>query len=171
MNETGTWEIKTKHESQPLEFSIAVAEKNIAPFMDDACPTADTPTNSSPLDAKILCTRFDGECGLHKKNVPQLLQSNKPFVVLFATPARCQTNYCGPVVDLALAAKKKFDVEIVHVEIYKDDVSNDVLDAVTAWNLPSEPWMFGVTASGKISNRLDGAFDQSEIEDLIKNLS
>ena len=170
LDETGPWLIKTKQQSQPLELNVSVAENNLATFEGDDCPNSPTPTNTDPLDAKILCTRFEGECGLHKKSVPELLKTGKPFVVLFATPARCQTAYCGPVLDLTLAEAKNFDIDIVHVEIYKDDVSNAVLDAVTAWNLPSEPWMFGVTKDGKISKRLDGAFDQSEIEELIKNL-
>ncbi len=170
LNESGAWLIKTKHQSQPLELNVSVAQENVAPFEGDTCPTSLTPTNDNPLDAKILCTRFEGECGLHKKDVPTLLKTGKPFIVLFATPARCQTNYCGPVLDLAIEALKELNIDIVHVEIYRDDTSNDVMNAVTAWNLPSEPWMFGVTGDGKISKRLDGAFDLSEIEELIKIL-
>lgn len=170
LNETGPWLVKTKHQSKPLELNVSVAQDNIAPFEGDICPSSPTPTNSNPLDAKILCTKFEGDCGLHSNSTDQLLASGKPFVVLFATPARCQTAYCGPVLDLTLEEAKKFDIDIVHVEIYKDDVSNAVLDAVTAWNIPSEPWMFGVTKEGKISKRLDGAFDQTEIAELIQEL-
>ncbi len=170
LNEIGFWQLKTNHQSKPLELNFEVAENNIAPSMGDACPNVPTPTDSNQLDAKVLCSRFDGNCGLHSHSVDSLLETKKPFVVLFATPARCQSTYCGPVLDLALNEAKNFDINIIHVEIYKDEVSNALLDSVSAWNLPSEPWMFGVTGEGKISKRLDGAFDQSEIADLIKDL-
>ena len=42
---------------------------------------------------------------------------------------------------------------------------------MTAWNLPSEPWLFGVDASGLITARLDGAFGQDEMRTVLDNLA
>ena len=171
LNEEGSWYLNTTHKSKTLQMPFSVTKDNLAPTLNDQCPSAETPTNSHPLDAKILCTKYEGECGLHKKSVPQLLAQKKPFAVLFATPARCATNYCGPVLDLTLKALKNRKIDVIHVEIYPDETSNKVLEAVKTWNLPSEPWMFGVDSSGKIISRLDGAFDQSEIEELLDSLT
>src|SRR5690606_813352 len=83
LNEPGSWTVKALHKSKPVELAFSVASTNVAPFHGHACPTSPTPTNANPLDAKILCTRFEGTCELHKKSVPELLASGKPFVVLF----------------------------------------------------------------------------------------
>ncbi len=172
LHETGSWLMKTTFEGKKLELAFSVNTVAIAPGLDTAAPTVDTPTTANPLDATILCTRFDGDCGLHTPSVPQLLATQKPFVVLFATPARCQTAYCGPVLDLTMNVAKKYpDIPAVHIEIYKNEKTADLLDAVTGWHLESEPWLFGINERGFIDSRLDGAFDQSEIEDVFDRLS
>lgn len=171
LNEVGPWKLETNFKNQPLDLTFEVTQVNVAPALASECPTAKTPTNSDPLDAEILCTRFKGECGLHEKSVPELLATKKPFVVIFATPARCQTNYCGPVLDLTREVAQTTSIPVIHIEIYKSETSSETLDAVTDWNLATEPWMFGVTSEGKIDSRLDGAFDKSEIEELFAKLN
>lgn len=168
--EAGNWNITVNFKGSNLDLNVTVNETNVAPGISELVPTIDTPTDINPLDAKILCTSQDGNCGLHKKSVPELLNSKKPFVVLFATPARCQTAYCGPVLDLTKEVASKSNLETVHVEIYKDDISNDVLDAVSTWDLPSEPWLFLVSADGKVLKRLDGAFDKSEVQETYNSI-
>lgn len=168
--EAGNWKLTTSYDGTKLELPFVVAEKSTAPAIKSAAPISKTPTKSNPLDATVLCTAFEGECELHDHSIDELATTKKPYVVLFATPARCQTAYCGPVLDLTREVAKKSDIDVVHIEIYKNETSNETLDAVQKWNLPSEPWMFGVTADGKIDWRLDGAFDQSEIEELFKRL-
>ena len=46
----------------------------------------------------------------------------KPVAVLFATPALCASQYCGPVLDEMLAIMKPYErpITFVHVDIYKD---------------------------------------------------
>ncbi len=170
--ETGSWTMNTEFRGQQLELSFSVTENNIAPGLGTICPNGITPTTSAPLDATILCTRFKGDCGLHSHSVPELLATKKPFIVIFATPARCQTTYCGPVLDLTRnIADKHTSIPVIHVEIYKDETSNDLLEAVNAWGLQTEPWLFGISAEGTIDSRLDGAFDQSEIEETFTRLA
>lgn len=171
LNEVGPWKLETNFKNQPLDLTFDVAEKSSAPGLEAPCPDSITPTDDDQLDAEILCTRLDGNCGLHKNSVSELLKNKEPFVVIFATPARCQTAYCGPVLDLTRDVANETKLPVIHIEIYKNETSNDVLDAVTKWNLPSEPWMFGITSEGKINTRLDGAFDKIEIEDLFARLT
>ena len=166
-DEAGNYEISTSYDKNPVTLTFNVSEVNLAPGLDTNCINTDSPTNADPKDAKILCTRFDGECGLHKNSISNLLSQNAPFLVLFATPARCQTKYCGPVLDILKSEVEKNPINCTHIEIYKDETSPDVLDAVTEWGLPSEPWLFAVDKSGIIKKRLDGAFYLSEIKDSI----
>ena len=58
-------------------------------------------------------------------------------------------------------------VDFVHVEIYQNLTSNDLVPTVDAWALPSDPWLFGIDPSGTIVVRMDGIFDQADIRDVI----
>jgi hypothetical protein len=58
----------------------------------------------------------------------------------------------------------------VHVEIYKDSTSNDLVPTVNAWSLPGEPWLFGIDRTGKVTARLDGAMGTDEVKALLDGL-
>ena len=47
----------------------------------------------------------------------------KPVVLVFATPALCQSRVCGPVVDVAqqVADSYKGKADFIHMEIWKDN--------------------------------------------------
>ena len=125
-----------------------------------------------PLGVDPICTR-EPQCDLHTESLDTLIGKGKPVAVLFATPARCTTQYCGPVLDslLPLVGDYADQVKIVHVDIFKDLRSNETSPTVTAWNLPSEPWFFGVDADGTITDRLDGAFGQDEMRAVLDGLT
>jgi len=86
--------------------------------------------------------------------------------VLFATPALCQTRYCGPVLNELLSVRAAYEdrVTFVHVEIYRTLTGgNDESPTVQAWNIPYEPFFFTIDGSGTIRGRLDAAFGRDEI--------
>ncbi len=170
-NKAGFWRIETEFFTKELSLDFQVFEAPTAPGLGQKIPDSPSPTENDPMDAQILCTAFEGQCELHQNSVPELLAAQKPFVVLFATPARCSTSYCGPVLELTRDVVKDFDLPTIHIEIYKDETSPDTLDIVKKWNLPSEPWLFGIDENGNVVKRLDGAFDQSEITEIYEILS
>ena len=94
----------------------------------------------------------------------------KPVIVMFATPARCQSRYCGPVLDQLIAVAPEYQDRItpIHVEIYKDLTSNDLVTATETWlGISGEPWIFAMDGTGKVTGRLSGAFATDEIQPLI----
>jgi hypothetical protein len=94
----------------------------------------------------------------------------KPVVLLFATPALCQSRVCGPVVDIAEQVKASYDgdAEFIHMEIYNDnELDKGFREQVVKWNLPTEPWVFTVNGEGKVAARIEGAFSARELEDAI----
>ena len=60
--------------------------------------------------------------------------------------------YCGPVLTelLGVMAPYQDRVQIVHVEIYKDQTSDALVPTVDAWALPGEPWLFGIDGAGTV---------------------
>lgn len=89
---------------------------------------------------------------------------------MFATPARCQSRYCGPVLEQLIAVAPDYQERItpIHVEIYKDLTSNNLLTATEAWlGISGDPWIFAMDGTGKITCRLSGAFATDEIRTLL----
>ncbi len=85
----------------------------------------------------------------------------RPVALLFATPQLCQSRVCGPVVDIALQLKETYGdrMTFIHQEVYVDnDASKGVRPPLRTFRLPSEPWLFVVDRSGKVTSRLEGSF-------------
>jgi hypothetical protein len=90
----------------------------------------------------------------------------KPVVLLFATPALCQSRTCGPVVDIAeqVRAQNGKGVTFIQQEIYQDNNANKpVRPQVAAWHLATEPWAFIIDRHGRISSRFEGVFSTGEL--------
>jgi len=98
----------------------------------------------------------------------------EPIVLLFATPQFCQSRVCGPVVDVAEQLKQLYgdEVNFIHMEIYQDnDPSNPVRPQVSAFHLPTEPWLFAIGRDGRIKNVIEGAFGVEELTHVVKGLT
>lgn len=115
-----------------------------------------TPTEADPLGYTTLCTRAE-PCGMHDVSLDEALLREQPIVLLFATPAFCQTAVCGPTVDVLEQVRRDGfdDVQFIHCEIFSDKGST-LGDPVQAWNLPTEPWLFLIGPGGRIVRRADG---------------
>ena len=90
----------------------------------------------------------------------------KPVVLLFATPALCQSRTCGPVVDIAeqVRAENGKGVAFIQQEIYQDnDPGKPYRQQVLAWRLPTEPWAFVIDRRGKVAARFEGVFSVGEL--------
>jgi hypothetical protein len=97
----------------------------------------------------------------------------KPVVLVFATPALCQSRVCGPVVDVAqqVADSYKGKADFIHMEIWNDnDLSKGPRPQVQAYNLETEPWTFLIDRNGIVRDRIEGAFGVSELEEAMRTI-
>jgi len=104
---------------------------------------------------------------------PELLKTDfadvvgkKPVVLLFATPALCQSRTCGPVVDIAEEVRAKYGggVTFIQNEIFTDNnPDKPPRPQVKAWRLPSEPWAFVLDRRGRIVERFESVFSVGEL--------
>jgi hypothetical protein len=97
----------------------------------------------------------------------------KPVVLVFATPALCQSRVCGPVVDVAqqVADSYKGKADFIHMEIWNDnDISKGPRPQVQAYNLETEPWTFLIDKNGIVRDRIEGAFGVSELEEAMRTI-
>ena len=87
-------------------------------------PAADPHADARPTvggDLASIDTRVPPS-SMHEADFADVL-GKKPVVLLFATPALCQSRVCGPVVDVAEQVKASTgdDAEFIHMEIYNDN--------------------------------------------------
>jgi hypothetical protein len=98
----------------------------------------------------------------------------KPVVLVFATPALCQTRVCGPVVDVAQQVADSYEgkAEFIHMEIWNDnDIAKGPRPQVEDFNLESEPWAFLIDRNGIVRDRIEGAFGVSELEEAMRKIT
>lgn len=129
-------------------------------------PRIHTPTrNSVGGDLAKIDTR-DPHSTMHNTDFHDVL-GKKPIMLLFATPALCQSRVCGPVVDIAEQVKAQHpdDAEWIDMEIYNDNqVDRGFRPQVSAFNLPTEPWLFAIDRQGRVAARIEGAYSARELE-------
>ncbi len=168
----GHWAALVEYDGRKLSLPLEVQPKAQTIIPGEAAPRAASPTFAHPLGTAHVCTR-QPPCPLHTKSLSTLVGRGRPVALLFATPAHCQTAYCGQVLDALLPLVPRYSehVDVVHCEIYLDSPAGAYIPTVDAWNLPSEPWFFGIDSRGVVRARLDGAFDQTEMDDVLRSLS
>jgi hypothetical protein len=167
----GTYQglVLTRGARVPIALEVKPAAEE--PVVGSMASRAPSPTKQHSLGVDPICTRQPA-CPLHTVSLSDVIGTGRPVAVLFATPALCQTRYCGPVLDELLTVRKAFEdrVTFVHVEIYRSNRGVDLAPTVTAWNIQYEPWFFTVDGTGAIRGRLDSAFGRDEITPLLQAL-
>jgi hypothetical protein len=147
--------------------TVNVVKHSGIPGVGDPAPKMDTPTVSSVGgDVAKIDTR-DPHDDMHNVNYADAL-GKRPIVLLFATPALCQSRVCGPVVDIAEQlkhARPKDDVAWIHMEIYNNNNLNDGLrPQMLRYHLQTEPWLFTINRKGRVAAEIEGAFSASDLQ-------
>ena len=96
----------------------------------------------------------------------------KPVALLFSTPQLCQSRVCGPVTDMELQMKSKYgdQMDFIHQEVYVDnDINKGLRPPLQEFNLRTEPWLFVVDKTGKITARLEGSIGVQQFENAVKS--
>jgi hypothetical protein len=156
----------------PAGTGARVLAKDPVPAVGDKPPSISTPTVASVNgDVGSIDTRAPHD-DMHDVNFKDVV-GKKPVVLLFATPLLCQSRVCGPVVDIEEDVKHTMagakDVAFIHMEVYnKNDANKGYRPQLTAFHLETEPWLFVLDKSGRISSRIEGAFSKNELEAAIQ---
>lgn len=141
------------------------------PNVGDPAPKVDTDTlTSAGGDIKKIDTRVPPD-DMHDENLKDVL-GKKPVALLIATPALCVSRVCGPVVDIAAQLKKTYGSRMVfiHQEVWKDNrINTDLREPLKAFHLQTEPWLFVMDRTGRITARLEGSFGFRAFEAAIRS--
>lgn len=176
---SGIWEVALRSEDGTTTDRIPfnVADDGLTPAVGEPAPAVATPTGDDVADLAEISTDPEPDPSFYQLSLDEALGSGRPTVVVFATPAFCETATCGPMLDTVKEVSKDFpDMNFVHVEVYKNlDATSredlELVDAVTEWNLPSEPWTFLIDGDGNVAARFEGTVDSEELTDALEALA
>ena len=143
----------------------------------ESAPRSVTRTAVDYPDLAVISSDPDPNPALYQLSVDAAVSNGRPTVLIFATPAWCVSQACGPLLDQTKALAPDFpDVDFVHVEVYEDiQVTSfddlETVGAVTEWGLPSEPWVFVVDDKGTVVLSLEGVASDQELRAAIESLA
>jgi hypothetical protein len=142
------------------------------PSVGDAPPRIHTPTAADVGgDLAKIDTRQPPD-QMHAVDFADVLGKD-PIVLVFATPALCQSRVCGPVVDVAQQVADEFEgkADFIHMEVYNDnDPNKGIRPQLEAFGLRTEPWTFLIGADGEVKDRIEGAYGVFELEKAMRSI-
>ena len=167
-----------------VDFQVSDASPTVA--IGAPAPATDNPTIESAGSVDKVSTDTDPDESFYQVTVKEALASKTPFVLVFATPAFCQSAQCGPTLDRikAVADKAPDDVVFINVEPYQlaytegrlqpDLDANGQLqpvEAVDEWGILTEPWVFTVDGTGTVQGSFEGVIGEDELTESVQAIS
>jgi hypothetical protein len=128
------------------------------------------------IDSRAAATGEVPDRALHEWTIAGAREQGVPAVVSFATPAYCESRFCGPVVDEVAGLQRRFGdrAAFLHIEIWRDYERSVLNQAAADWlyrnDTLSEPWLYLIGADGTIEDRWGPLFDPAEIEAALEDL-
>ncbi|GAC1518252.1 MAG: hypothetical protein NVS1B12_10760 [Acidimicrobiales bacterium] len=167
----GTYNIEATYRTRRVMLPVQVIEPSASstPVVGAKMIRTPTPTVTAPLGVNPVCTA-QPPCPFHAVSLDAALDAHKPIALLFATPALCQSRFCGPVLDNLVAVHQAYAdrVTFIHCEIYTDLTGQKGVAAVDKFGLQHEPMLYMADESGVIKVRIDNLFDRAEARDALR---
>ncbi len=154
---------------------FAVQERTMEPRIGDPAIPSKQLTLADVKNIQEIDSSDTPNPELHGMTIADAIASGKPSVIAFATPAFCQTRFCGPVLDQVVTPAWndfKGRVNILHVEPYDIAKARSgslvTVPAVQEWKLLAEPLIFVVGRDGVITAKFEGIMDYPELRAAIE---
>ena len=161
------------------ELTFPVHDSPLTPRVGDMAVTSVTRTVVDVESLAELTTGSLQDPDLYQTSLAEAVSSGVPTVVVFASPAFCTNEVCGPQVDVLQALKNEYKgkANFVHVDFYDnpDEIQGDldkarISPAVLEWKLPSIEWTFVVDGQGTVISRFEGFATYDEVEEALRRV-
>ena len=158
------------------EHRFEVNDATTAPDVGDRPPDARNRTLADVESIKELTTGSLRDPELYDLSIPDALASDRPFAVVFASPAFCTTAVCGPQVEVVSELNQAYGdrMDFIHVDLFINphEIQGDLDIAMHTpllmeWGLYTDEWTFVIDASGAVTGRFEGFSPYGELEETI----
>ncbi len=176
-DQAGQWGVEidatlTDGSSASIQAPFTVLDQSQSPGIGTKPPASQNDTFATNPDLESLCTRSPA-CPLHDKAIADVLGKGRPLVVMFSTPAFCETRFCGPVLEVLMAQVPAYQdrIDFVHIEVWQDFQLQKQRAAVSEWTLPTEPYTFFMDKDGNVVGKFEAVFGQDELTSALDQLA
>jgi hypothetical protein len=177
--EPGTYQVSSSWSTTPRDFLVSDGSDITLLQIGEEMPAIDTPTFDDARGVDPICTLLPEPCPFHTQTLGEALSTGDRVALLIATPQFCQTDVCGPVVELLIEASADFpDIQIVHGEVYVSPFENvpgtpdsSLTEVISALNLDFEPSLYLVDEAGTVADVLHLAWDRTELRAVLENFA
>lgn len=182
LHEPGWWGIEADVELngkryEGIRFTFWVLEESSEPAIGAVVPRSKQRTLRDVTDISEIDSAIPPNRAFHERTIAEALDTGKPVVVAFVTPAFCQTRFCGPVMEsviLPIYERYGTTVEIVHIEPFDLAAARqgELISVPTAeeWGLLAEPFVFVLKPDGTVAAKFQGIMESEEIVTVLDEL-
>ena len=159
---------------------VRVGESSATPAIGATAPRSVSKTLADVDGFSQITTDFEPDTDLYGMTIAEALDADKPLLVVFSTPAYCQTATCGPQLGVVKELKAEYGdrMNFIHIEVYDNphEIEGDLSKAVISptaeeWGLPSEPWTFVVDGDGVIRAKFEAFTTRDELEAALQDVA
>jgi len=170
----------TLAEGEPLTVhtsNFPVQPQSQTPAVGSPVPRSSNPTTADVSDITLIDSSDPPRPEMHALSIAQAIDTGKPVVLAFATPAFCQSRICGPTMEVMDELYSKYGdaAAFVHVEPYdlamlRQQGQFQLAPAAAEWHLPTEPWVFVVDRQGRLAAKFEGVVTLEDVETALAGL-
>ncbi len=184
-DQVGFWTITVSSREEDAMKSangaILVKSATDAPDIGDEAPRSVTKTVPSDGNLKSITSAPSPDPDLYSISFADAIETSKPTVIAFSTPAYCQTATCGPQTEVLSDLDDKYtgQANFIHVEIFDNPAemleSGDPSVGVESpviheWEFHTEPWTYIVDSDGIVVGRYETFVTEEELEETLAPL-
>jgi hypothetical protein len=149
---------------------LQVGQEPQTPAPGDPAIKSDNLTKEDVADIREIDSG-DPPNDMHDLKIRDVVESGRPLVVVFSTPAYCSTAFCGPVNQEVETLQDDYrdKVDFIHIEIYRDFTAGTFNPTAREWLVRpdgglNEPVVYVIGKDGVIFDRFDGPAARNVLE-------
>ena len=181
-NEAGLWGAEVTatvdgDERTLTSVQFEVLEDGSTPAVGELAPRSEQRTLRDVDDISEIDSSIPSRPEMHELTIAEAIDSGRPTVVAFATPAFCRTRLCGPFLDSLvdpLFERYGDRVTFIHVEPYVAERARQgelvPAPAMVEWGLPSDTWLFVIDQEGRVADKFEAIATVEEVEPVLRRL-
>jgi hypothetical protein len=183
-SETGYWSAvasapMSDGSTASVEVRFRVNERPESVKVGEPVPLSASRTLNSVSDISELTTGSHRDPELYRLSIADTVAGDRPFMVVFASPAFCTNAVCGPQVEVASELREDYgeQFDFLHVDLYENphEIQGDLSRAVLTplldeWRLSSQEWTFVVNEDGIVTHRFENFAPKDELIEAIEEV-
>ena len=177
-DQSGTWGVEASiprpdGSIATVEVITEVAEETLSVDLGQIPPLSQSRTINDVDHVSELTTGSSRYEQLYEISIVDALQSGKPTVVVFASPAFCTNAVCGPQVEVLNNLSNAYPdrANYIHIDLFTNpqEIQGDLNRAIPSplleeWGLVSQEWTFVMDGDGEVTGRFENFVPEEELE-------